>query len=395
MGTVADAPRPPRERPGTNGRTNGRTDQGPLLVVTLENETLAEQVDMALDNAARRSGLRYRRLSVADEAARAIFPDPPLPSRKPDRAQPSHIVVVGLRAGARAVLRHARPSARTRALPAQRSASWRRSGVGGQALLHPDAVPAFVATLRPIACDLTSGIAEAICTMLLDGTPPPVLACVCLADDAGVTVGMALAREAHSRHWPEFTVAVHQALEDRFLRLLAREGTTPEHQRLRPFGGILPEGTLRRHLAESDDRLPRAMHLHYLKTIGGLPGGGGTTDVWDDLTENIRHANRAAADHIAVKLAAVGCRIVSGPGGNFRFTAAEIDLLARVEHRRWSAERLLRGWRPGPRDDARRLHPDPVPFEDLDLDGREKDKASVRAIPEILALSGQSIVRDG
>ena len=93
--TVADALR------------SDRRGAGPMLVVTLESDTLAEQVDVALDHAARHSGLRYRRLSVPDEAARMIFLEPPLATRKADRAQPSHIIIVGLGAGAGAVLRHA------------------------------------------------------------------------------------------------------------------------------------------------------------------------------------------------------------------------------------------------------------------------------------------------
>jgi hypothetical protein len=64
-----------------------------------------------------------------------------------------------------------------------------------------------------------------------------------------------------------------------------------------------------------------------------------------------------------------------------------------MEHRRWSAERLLRGWRLGPRNNDRRLHPDLIPFEDLDDAGREKDRAVVRTIPEVLALAGLSITR--
>ncbi len=93
--TVADALR------------SGRRDDGPMLVVTLESDTLAEQVDVALDHAARHSGLRYRRLSVPDEAARMLFLEPPLPTRKADPNQPSHIIILGLGAGARSVLRHA------------------------------------------------------------------------------------------------------------------------------------------------------------------------------------------------------------------------------------------------------------------------------------------------
>jgi RyR domain len=64
-----------------------------------------------------------------------------------------------------------------------------------------------------------------------------------------------------------------------------------------------------------------------------------------------------------------------------------------MEHRRWSGERLLRGWRPGARDDDRRLHPDLKPFEELDEDGWEKDRDAVRAVPGVLALAGWSIAR--
>jgi hypothetical protein len=86
---------------------------------------------------------------------------------------------------------------------------------------------------------------------------------------------------------------------------------------------------------------------------------------------------------------------VAGATPPFAFTEAEIDLLARIEHRRWSAERLSLGWRPGDtRDNERRIHPDLIPFEALTDAGREKDRANVRAIPDVLALAGLSIQRD-
>ena len=50
--TVADALRHRKQR------------NGPMLVTAVENEAFAEQVDVALDNAAHKSGLRYRRLSM-------------------------------------------------------------------------------------------------------------------------------------------------------------------------------------------------------------------------------------------------------------------------------------------------------------------------------------------
>lgn len=367
---------------------------GPMLVVTLEKEILAEQVDIALDNAARRSGLHYRRLSVSEEAARMVFLDPPLPARKADRADPAHIMIVGLGAGALAVLRHALTLGQDAASAGPTiTVLASEKELAAEPLLRPDTVPAYVATFHLVPCDLAAGVPESMLDTLLEDVPPTVMACICLEDDAAVTVGIALCREATLRRWPDFPIAVHQGREDRFLHLLAREDSAPGHARLRPFGGILPAGTLQRLQRASDDILPRAVHEHYLETLRLLGGGGGTPMPWEDLPENARHANRAVAGHTAVKLAAIGCRLVTGGTSAFAFTEAEVEALARIEHRRWSAERLLRGWRVGARDNDRRRHPDLIPFEELDDDGREKDRAAVRTMPDVLARAGMSIGR--
>jgi hypothetical protein len=381
--TVADALR---------GRRGGPS---PMLVTALENESLAEQVDAALDHAAHRSGLRYRRLSVAEEAARAIFLDPPLPARKSDRGQASHVVILGLGPGARAVLRHALVLAQDAAVAGPRiSVLATEKDLAAEPLLRPDTIPGYVADLRGIACDPAAALPLEALETLMGEPPPPVLACVCQADDAAVTAGMAMARQAALQTWPDFAIAVHQQREDRFLKLLARENTVQGHARLRPFGGLLPAGTLRRLRNEREEKLPRAVHAHYLEMLRRLNAAGGTPVLWDELPENMRHANRAAADHMAVKLAAIGCRIVAGMSPPFAFTAEECDALARIEHRRWSAERLLRGWRLGERDNDKRLHPDLVPFEELTEEGREKDRDAVAVMPEVLALAGLSIRRE-
>jgi hypothetical protein len=367
---------------------------GPILVAALENELLAEQVDIALDNAARASGLRYRRLSVPEEAARAIFLEPPLPTRKKNRDVPSHIVVLGLGAGARAVLRHAlmfgQDAGRAGPLISVLAAE---KELAAEPLLRPDMIPAFVAELRGVPCEWSDGVPQVALDTLAQADPIPLLVCICLADDVGVSVGLALAREAALEGWPPFTIAVHQQREDRFLSLLAREETIAGHARLRPFGGLLPPETLRRLRDEREDALSRAVHEHYLETLRNASETSGTKESWADLKENVRHSNRASADHIAVKLAVIGCRPVAEPTPPFSFTEAEIDMLARIEHRRWCAERLLGGWRPGSRDNDRRLHPDLVPFDELTESGRDKDRDSVRAVPGILALVGLSIQR--
>ena len=373
----------------------GRRRRDPMLVMALEDQLLAEQIDFALDNAARGSGLRYRRLSVPGEAARTIFLDPPLSKYKLNRDDPSHIIVLGLGPGARAVLRHALTLAQDAAVAGPRiSILASEEELAAERLLQQDTIPAYVAGLRGIACDMSSTLPLSVFETLASENHTPVLACICLPDDAAVSSAIALARHATLLNWPHFPIAVHQQREDRFLSLLARENTMPGHSRLRPFGGLLPPGTLVRLQHQQRDKVPQAVHEHYLELLERQGATDGTRTAWDDLPENYRHANGAFADHIPVKLAAIGCRIVNGTAPPFEFTGDEVDALARIEHRRWSAERLLQGWRLGERNEAQRLHPDLVPFECLTELGQEKDRHTVSSLPRILALAGQSICRD-
>jgi hypothetical protein len=64
-----------------------------------------------------------------------------------------------------------------------------------------------------------------------------------------------------------------------------------------------------------------------------------------------------------------------------------------MEHRRWCAHYLLAGYRPGPRDDAARTHPDLVPWEQLAEAVRDYDRQPVRRLGHYAALQGQAIVR--
>jgi hypothetical protein len=115
---------------------------------------------------------------------------------------------------------------------------------------------------------------------------------------------------------------------------------------------------------------------------------------WDGLPENLRDANRAAAEHAPILFAAAGLRLAAS-GMPAVLGEAEVEMLARVEHRRWMADRIERGWRFGEkRDNARLLHPNLLPFEALQLKDQEKDRAQVRAMVEVLACEGQVVVWD-
>lgn len=68
--------------------------------------------------------------------------------------------------------------------------------------------------------------------------------------------------------------------------------------------------------------------------------------------------------------------------------------MAKVEHRRWMADRIERGWRFGQtRDDRLMFHPDLVPYEALSDNGREKDRNAVRTLAHLFEKQGFAIVR--
>jgi hypothetical protein len=365
-----------------------------LPLVLIEDDALAEQVDAALDTAAGASGMRWRRLSVGAEAARSLFLAPPLATLRAERGRPATLLLLGYGAGGAAVLRAALTLAQDAAepprlllvAPAEELAQANR-------LLDP--IPGWLARVETLEWPENAPLPEAGLLSSLGGATPD-LAVVCQEDAPGLATGLALLRLADRRGWARFPIRVHQAEEDRFLATLSAavlQGS--DLGRIRPFGGILPDGAVAAMLAGREDRLPRAVHEHYLELLAQQGGHGGSPQPWDALPENQRHSNRAAADHIAVKLRAIGCRAVAGPGPGAALTAEEVALLARIEHRRWSADRFLKGWRQGaPRDNRARLHPDLVPWDQLDTAARAKDVDAVEQLPRVLALAGQVIRRD-
>ena len=69
-------------------------------------------------------------------------------------------------------------------------------------------------------------------------------------------------------------------------------------------------------------------------------------------------------------------------------------MLAAVEHRRWIADHIDRGWRFGEkRDDRLMLHPDIRPYDALDEPDKEKDRTTVCVLLNILRDQGWAIVR--
>ena len=109
-----------------------------------------------------------------------------------------------------------------------------------------------------------------------------------------------------------------------------------------------------------------------------------------------REANRSVVEHAPILFAAADFRLISAEHGaqSVALSDAELELLARVEHRRWMADRINKGWRYSKtQDDRMLLHPDLVPYESLSENNKEKDRNSVRVLLSALRGQGMAIVR--
>lgn len=150
------------------------------------------------------------------------------------------------------------------------------------------------------------------------------------------------------------------------------------------------------------DRVAMAIHAYYLegqRSAGMSQRDNPSIVNWQGLPLYKKLANQRAASHLDVKLRIAGFRRVDGagngvPGTAFPGDGPMLETLARVEHQRWVADKLLAGYSVGPeRDDSRFLHPDLKPWEALAETDRDKDRAIIRQMPALVALLGQRLER--
>ena len=75
-------------------------------------------------------------------------------------------------------------------------------------------------------------------------------------------------------------------------------------------------------------------------------------------------------------------------------TPDEVEDLARREHDRWRAERAAAGWQYGPqRDNAKRLNPLLVPWDDLPAAAQDDSREAARRIPRCSPSAGLEVLR--
>ena len=171
-------------------------------------------------------------------------------------------------------------------------------------------------------------------------------------------------------------------------------GTYPLGTKISVFGTIEQTYSLEALLHESTDIMARALHEDwYRQEAARLKKENAPVKpafrAWERLDEIYRDSNRYAADHIRVKLRAIGYRVEPLRGDPTRlvqFDHAQIELLAEMEHARWCAEHFLKGYTqdPGPRNDTAKTHPDLVPWTELSAGTKDYDRSQIRALPNAL-----------
>ena len=148
------------------------------------------------------------------------------------------------------------------------------------------------------------------------------------------------------------------------------------------------------------ETMARAVYglYHLISDRSADKAASGAEAVWASASDLERDSCRAQVRDIPRKLARVHRRIVRSAGGMLAsdvapFSAEEVELLARDEHERWMAHERESG-SAGAGGSGPTAHPCMVPFDQLSDEDQEKDRAAVRNIPQLLALTGMGLDRE-
>lgn len=139
-------------------------------------------------------------------------------------------------------------------------------------------------------------------------------------------------------------------------------------------------------ISEKLDELAKIIHNDYLNSIEKIDPNKASHKPWELLSLDFKNQNREQADHIYVKMRALGYQ--NNLGELFSsITKEQIELLSEIEHNRWWAHMQLSGYvYAGKRDDKKKRHPDLIPYNELSDDIKQYDRNTILNIPKLLAI---------
>lgn len=190
---------------------------------------------------------------------------------------------------------------------------------------------------------------------------------------------------------------IYQDSRKGFAALLEDGAGADVRGRIHPFGMVEDVFNWDALVHEEQDMLAKALHDSYRRKRLEAGESVEAHAPWNDLGDELKDSNRQAADHIPVKLRALGYhheRLREGQPRIAHFTYSEIELLSRMEHARWCAERFLGGWSHGETTDrAKRVNKCLVEWGKLPPEEQMKDPEQIQAISEVLFNLGYGIYR--
>ncbi len=215
-------------------------------------------------------------------------------------------------------------------------------------------------------------------------------------DPDNIRLSLALKRACNEGlYWPA-PIYMKESARSEFSAVYAKGDETPERDAyLLAFGGLQTTATRLDIIMGRVDQGAAIAHAHYQKGFARegrvrMQDLQAVTREWGDVLETFRAANRAVADSAMVKVWDAGWRPMQGrQSGETEPEPAEGmgDLMARREHDRWMAERLMAGWRPveegGRRDNSLLIHDKLIPWDQLSEADKKNDDVQVRASIDI------------
>ena len=229
------------------------------------------------------------------------------------------------------------------------------------------------------------------------GCVPTVVAC--LPDDTGnLSCALSALPRLEEREVPILIRTMQERGWSSLLEVDRRASSLAAH--VHPFGMINATCTRAALLNEDLHLFARAIHQKFVqeREQEGRPATDPSMQPWNRLDETFRESNRQQADHVAVKLRAIGCYSALPETGKTpvgEFSPEEVEVLARMEHARWNAERFLDGWtlvRDNP-DKTKKQSPWLVSWDELPDTIKGYDRDAVLRIPLLLGLVGQKVYR--
>ena len=154
------------------------------------------------------------------------------------------------------------------------------------------------------------------------------------------------------------------------LATFLRETGNPKFKNLSAFG--LLESACKFNLLDdgTHEALSRIIHEDYIrreKQKGVTAKDNPAMLKWEELDDKMKESNQRQANHIGIKLAAIGCGIKPWREygkEKYSFKQEQLFKMAKMEHERWCEEKRREGWKYGEkRDEVRKWHPDLVDWE--------------------------------